>query len=61
MSLLSVIIVLVVVGVVLYLVNRIIPMDAKIKLIINWLVVIVVIIWLLKISGILNYFDRIKI
>jgi hypothetical protein len=51
MPLLTVLIVLVVVGVVLWLVNTYIPMDRKIKNILNVVVVIVVIIWLLKAFG----------
>lgn len=52
MSLLTIIIVLVVVGLVLYLINKYVPMDGKIKTILNWAVVIIVIIWLLKVLGI---------
>jgi hypothetical protein len=54
MSLLTVLLVLIVVGVVLWLVNNYIPMDRKIKSILNVVVVIVVIIWLLKAFGLLN-------
>ena len=46
--------VLIVVGVLLYLANRFIPMDAKIKTIMNWVVVIAVILWLLNVFGILQ-------
>ena len=48
MSLISLVIVLVVVGVLLYLVNTYLPMDAKIKNILNIVVVIVVVLWLLQ-------------
>jgi len=54
MPLLTILIVLIVVGVLLWLVNNYIPMDRKIKNILNVVVVIVVIIWLLKAFGILN-------
>lgn len=54
MSLLSIILVLIVVGVLLWLVNTYIPMDRKIKNILNAVVVIVVIIWLLKVFGLLT-------
>ena len=54
MSLLSLIIVLVVVGVLLWLVNNYIPMDGKIKSILNAVVVILVIIWLLQAFGLLG-------
>lgn len=49
MSLISLVIVLIVVGVALYLVNTIIPMDGKIKTIINVVVILVVLLWLLNI------------
>ncbi len=49
MSLLSLIVVLIVVGVLLWLVNTYIPMDAKIKNILNAVVVIVVVLWLLSV------------
>jgi len=54
MPILTIIIVLIVVGVLLWLVNTYIPMDSKIKNILNVVVVIVVVIWLLKAFGVLN-------
>ena len=54
MSLLTILIVLIVVGVVLWLINTYIPMDRKIKNILNVVVVIVVIIWLLKAFGLFS-------
>jgi uncharacterized membrane protein YhaH (DUF805 family) len=51
MSLLGVILILIVVGVVLYLVNNYLPMDIKIKKILNIVVVILVIIWVLQVFG----------
>lgn len=54
MPLLTILIVLIVVGVILWLVNTYIPMDRKIKSILNVVVVIVVIIWLLQAFGLLN-------
>lgn len=55
MPLLTILLVLIVVGVVLWLVNTYLPMDAKIKTILNWVAVIVVIIWLLKVFGAISY------
>lgn len=52
MPILTILIVLIIVGVLLWLVNRYIPMDGKIKTIINIVIVVVIIIWLLKVSGI---------
>lgn len=54
MPLFTILIVLIVVGVILWLVNTYIPMDRKIKSILNAVVVIVVIIWLLQAFGLLN-------
>lgn len=61
MPLLTILIVLVVAGLVLWLVNRYIPMDHKIKTILNVVVVIVVIIWLLKIFGVFQYLTNIHV
>lgn len=52
MPLINLIIILIIIGVVLYLINNYIPMDAKIKTIINVLVVLVICLWLLNIFGI---------
>jgi len=60
MSLLTLILVLVIVGVVLYLINRYVPMDGKIKTILNWVVVIILIIWLLKIFGLLSGLNNVR-
>jgi hypothetical protein len=55
MPLLTILIVLVVTGVVLWLINTYIPMDHKIKTIFNVVVVVVLIVWLLKVFGVLSY------
>lgn len=54
MPLLTVLLVLIVVGVILWLVNTYIPMDRKIKSILNAVVVIIVVIWLLQAFGLLD-------
>ena len=54
MSLIHVAIALIVVGVLLWLVNTYIPMDSKIKSILNVVVVIVVVLWLLQGFGVLG-------
>lgn len=54
MPLLNVVLTLIVVGVVLWLINTYIPMQATIKKIINIVVVIVVILWLLNGFGVIN-------
>ena len=61
MPLLTILIVLIVVGVVLWLINTYIPMDRKIKSILNIVVVIVVIFWLLKAFGVLDNLKSIRI
>ena len=49
MSLISLILTLIVIGILLWLINNYIPMDGKIKKIINIVVVVAVIIWILGI------------
>ncbi len=61
MSLLTVLVVLIVAGLLLWLVNNYIPMDRKIKTILNVVVVIVVIIWLLKSFGLLDSLSNIQL
>jgi hypothetical protein len=61
MSLLSLIVVLIVVGVLLWLVNSYIPMDAKIKQILNIVVVIAVVLWLLQAFGLLGGLGAIQV
>lgn len=54
MSLFSILLALVVVGVILWLINTYIPMDGKIKSILNAVVVILVVLWLLQAFGLLD-------
>ena len=61
MSLTSIVITLVVVGVILWAVNTYIPMDGKIKQILNVVVIIVVAIWLLQSFGVLGNLNGIRI
>jgi hypothetical protein len=61
MSLVHVVIVLVVVGVILWLVNTYLPMDAKTKKILNIVVVIAVVLWLLSAFGILGSLSGIRV
>lgn len=53
MPIVSVVLTLIVVGVLLWAINAYIPMDAKIKQILNIVVVIVVVLWLLNVFGLL--------
>lgn len=61
MPLLQVVIALIVVGVLLWLVNRFIPMAGSIKSILNAVVVIAVVLWLLNIFGLLQSLSNIHI
>ena len=61
MSLISLVIVLVVVGVVLWLINSYIPMQSTIKKILNAVVIIVVVLWLLSAFGVINNISSIHI
>ena len=61
MPLVTLVITLIIVGVLLWLVNTYIPMDGKIKKIINIVVVIVVIIWLLRVFGVWGGVENITI
>ena len=55
MSLVTAVLTLIVVGILLWLVNRFIPMEGAIKTILNLVVVIAVVLWLLYGFGILNH------
>ena len=60
MPLVTVVIILAVVGVLLWLVNRI-PMQSTIKSILNLVVVIAVVLWLLKVFDLLNYVSQFRV
>jgi len=61
MSLLTIILVLICVGVLLWLVNAYIPMQPTIKKILNIVIVVILVIWLLKISGLLASLGSVRI
>lgn len=61
MPIISLIVVLVVVGVILWLVNTYIPMDPKIKTILNIVIVIAVVLWLLSAFGILGSMETVRV
>ena len=61
MSLISLAIILIIVGMLLWLVNTYIPMDGKIKKILNVVVVICVVVWLLFAFGILDHSSEIRV
>jgi hypothetical protein len=57
----SLVITLIVVGVLLWLVNTYIPMDSKIKQILNAVVVICVVVWLLSAFGVIGHTGDIQV
>ena len=61
MSLIIVVIALIVVGVILWLINNYLPMDGKIKNILNGVVVVVVILWLLQVFGLIGAISGVKV
>lgn len=61
MPLLQFVEILVVVGVLLWLVNRFIPMQSQIKSILNGVVVIVVVLWVLQVFGLFRSFENLRI
>jgi hypothetical protein len=61
MPLINLVVVLIVVGVLLWAVNNYIPMDGRIKQILNIVVVIAVVLWLLQVFGIFSGFDGIRV
>ena len=61
MPLVQVVVVLIVVGVLLWLVNRFIPMAGSIKSILNAVVVIAVVLWLLSVFGVLGSLSGIRV
>jgi hypothetical protein len=61
MSLISIVITLIVVGVLLWLVNTYIPMDGKIKKVLNIVVMVVVVLWLLNVFGIWGHVRDVRV
>jgi hypothetical protein len=61
MPLISLVVVLIVVGVLLWAVNAYIPMQPTIKKIINVVVILAVVLWLLSVFGVLGSIDTVRI
>jgi len=61
MPLIQILEVLIVVGVLLWLVNRFIPMQGSIKSILNGVVVIAVVLWILNVFGLFNSLSNIHV
>jgi len=60
MPLVTVVIALAIIGLLLYLVNRYIPMQSQIKGILNGVVVIAVVLWLLKVVGLFDNLSQFR-
>jgi predicted membrane protein len=61
MSLLSVVIAVVIVGVLLWAINNFIPMDGKVKSILNAIIIIALVIWLLQVFGIIGALGGVRV
>jgi len=61
MPLIQILLALIVVGVLLWLVNRFIPMANSIKSVLNAVVVIAVVLWLLNVFGLFHSLSRIHV
>jgi hypothetical protein len=61
MSLVTIVVTLIVVGVFLWLANTYIPMDGKIKKILNIAVVAVVVLWLLNVFGVWGHVSNVRV
>ncbi len=57
----SMIITLIVIGILLWLVNAYLPMDAKIKNILNIVVVVCVVLWLLNSFGVFHHVNNVPV
>lgn len=61
MSLLALLITLIVVGVLLWAINTYLPMDTKIKTLLNIVVVICVVVWLLSAFGLFGHLSTVRV
>ena len=61
MPILTILVVIVVVGVILWLVNSYIPMQRTIKNILNAVVVIILVLWLLNVFGVLDSLKNVTV
>jgi hypothetical protein len=61
MPIITVVLILIVIGVLLWLVNQYIPMQASIKTVLNIVVLVAVVVWLLKVFGFLSYITNARI
>lgn len=61
MALLDIVLVLIVVGVLLWLVDNYLPMEATVKSILNAVVIIATVVWLLGVFGLWSHLNHVRI
>lgn len=61
MDLISLVIVLIAVGVLLWAVNNYVPLDPKIRAILNIVVVLAIVLWLLQLFGVLGGLHSVRV
>lgn len=61
MPLTTLVAVIVVIGILMYLINAFVPMDAKIKQILNIVVVIALVLWLLSVFGLFDGLRAVRV
>ena len=61
MSLITIVLTLIVVGILLWLTNTYIPMDGKIKKVLNIVVMVAVVLWLLNVFGVWHYLRDVRV
>lgn len=61
MSLLTIVVVLVIVGFLLWAVQNFIPMDAKVKVLLQVVVIVILLVWVLQGTGLLTGIDTVRV
>lgn len=61
MSLINFILAIALIGILLYLINRFVPMDPKVKQLLNIVVIVLLIIWVLSVTGFLARLDTVRV
>ena len=61
MTLLSIIVAVAIVGIVLWAINSFVPMEAKVKRLLNVVVICLLVIWLLQGFGLLDFLDQVRV
>lgn len=61
MSLLTLVLVIVVVGVLLWAINRFLPMEGSVKQLLNIVVLVCLVIWVLSAFGLFHHLDKVTV